>query len=235
MVRGYGFVGKNGQKIFQGIEKKMEQATEAALSGRFRLAESAIRQYVQTQEGSGTEVQTKNRRRKKEITVRQFVDEGGPIDLKPFFRRSQKARKTEKGGWYLVVPMRIKTYSSRKSTEAGRMSNRQYRETLSKFKELGPSHGKTQTIVSDYLYDNRRPGSELFPELNYEPLSKEKGGYQISATQDERTGFRQYVAFRTVSDKSPANSWILNRETATETNLTRDIRRIINQLSRRNR
>lgn len=160
-------------------------------------------------------------------------DSNKPIDLKPYFRRSSKTRRNKRGQWYLVVPMRIMTYNSRKATDAGRMSRRQYKETLNKFKALDGGEGRTQTVVSDYLYDNRRPGSSTFEGLNYTPLAKDKGGNKISAIQNPITGSRKYVAFRTVGAFSKPSSWILNREHATNDNLTENLRKLVREVSKK--
>ena len=160
-------------------------------------------------------------------------DENKPIDLKPYFRRSHKTRRNRKGQWYLVVPMRIMTHNPDKPDSAGRMTKRQYKETLNKFKAMDSGDSRTQTIVSDYLYDNRRPGSSTFEGLNYEPLAKSDGGYKISAEQDPTTGRRKYTAFRTVGAFSDPSSWILNREHATNDNLTENLRKLVREVSKR--
>lgn len=165
------------------------------------------------------------------IVVSVSEDRNKPIDLKPYFRRSSKVRRSQKGHWYLVVPMRIMTHNPNKADSAGRMSRRQYTETLSKFKALDSGDSRTQTIVSDYLYDNRRPGSSTFEGLNYKPLTKQEGGHKISATQDPSTGRRQYTAFRTVGAFSKPSSWIINREHATNDNLTENLRKLVREVS----
>ena len=172
------------------------------------------------------------RRIKDGFSVYESEDRNKPIDLKPYFRRSSKTRRNRKGQWYLVVPMRIMTHNPDKPDSAGRMSRRQYTETLSKFKALDSGESRTQTIVSDYLYDNRRPGSSTFTGLNYEPLAKNKGGHKISAEQDPTTGRRKYTAFRTVGAFSKPSSWILNREYATNDNLTENLRKLVREVSK---
>ena len=166
------------------------------------------------------------------FSVQVWEDRNKPIDLKPYFRRSSKTRRNRKGQWYLVVPMRIMTHNPDKPDSAGRMSKRQYTETLNKFKALDSGDSRTQTIVSDYLYDNRRPGSSTFEGLNYEPLAKNKGGHKISAEQNPTTGRRKYSAFRTVGALSKPSSWILNREHATNDNLTENLRKLVREASK---
>ena len=165
------------------------------------------------------------------IVVSVSEDRNKPIDLKPYFRRSSKVRRSQKGHWYLVVPMRIMTHNPNKADSAGRMSRRQYTETLSKFKALDSGGSRTQTIVSDYLYDNRRPGSSTFEGLNYKPLTQKEGGHKISATRNPTTGSRRYTAFRTVGAFSKPSSWIINRESATEDNLTENLRKLVLEVS----
>lgn len=166
------------------------------------------------------------------FSVQVSEDRNKPIDLKPYFRRSSKTRRNRKGQWYLVVPMRIMTHNPNKPDSAGRMTRRQYSETLNKFKALDSEGGRTQTVVSDYLYDNRRPGSSTFTGLNYEPLTKKQGGHKISAIQNPTTGSRKYVAFRTVGAFSKPSSWILNREYATNDNLTENLRKLVREASK---
>jgi hypothetical protein len=125
-----------------------------------------------------------------EVTQKR-LDKLGVIDLKPYFARSSHRKLKKGGGWYLTVPIpRKKKNMSRRMYDQLRTTN------------IAPSEEKT--IVSDYLYDRRRVSDSSM--LNYTPKS-----YNINK---KRVGKRKhtYVAYRIVSDKSPASSWIINRD-----------------------
>ncbi|AHN66555.1 hypothetical protein Bcp1_078 [Bacillus phage Bcp1] len=113
------------------------------------------------------------------------------IDLKPYFAKSSKRKTKKDGGWYLTVPIRRK---------ARGMSRRMYEQLRAV--DIGDSTNKT--VVSDYLYDRRRQSDASL--LNYTPKSNNINKMKVGRNRHD------YVAFRTVSDKSPASSWIINRD-----------------------
>lgn len=119
------------------------------------------------------------------------MDKMGVIDLKPIFANSGAARPTKDGGWYAIIPIRRTKRS---------MSRRGYEQ----LRQIPVEPGTSSTVISDYLYDRRRASDASM--LNYEPVSN-----NITKTTGEN-GRSTYVAFRTVSSKSPANSWIVNRD-----------------------
>lgn len=126
------------------------------------------------------------------------------IDLKPFFKKHGKPRHDKRGnvvGWYKIVPMRIKSYTNAESTnKSNEMSHRMYQEALA------ASMG-TFKATEDYLYDGRETRLSRVKELNYKPRST-----NLTKLKDNKTNNQtRYIAFRTVSDQSPANSWLLNR------------------------
>ncbi|QEG04150.1 hypothetical protein [Bacillus phage BC-T25] len=112
------------------------------------------------------------------------------IDLKPYFAHSSKRKKTKDGGWYVTVPIRRK---------ARNMSRRMYEQ----LRAIDIAPNTRQTVISDYLYDRRRDSDASM--LNYEPKSKNITKMQAGRNRHD------YVAFRTVSNKSPQSSWIINR------------------------
>lgn len=125
------------------------------------------------------------------------------IDLKPFFKKNSEPRHDKDGnvvGWYKIVPMRIKTYKNAESNnKSNEMSKRMYSKAL--------RDAPMGTFYSDYMYDGRETRLSRVKELNYEPKS-----YAITKLKDNKTNNQtRYIAFRTVSDLSPANSWLLNR------------------------
>lgn len=145
---------------------------------------------------------------------------GDVIDLKKFFQQSTKRKETEDGGWYLVIPMR--RYTGKSDRSFG-MSSRLYKDLLSQRREGGYAQ-----LESSYLYDNRRPGS-MISELNYETKSK-----TITRTPQKYRG-HQYVSFRTVSDKSHPASWVINRSKADPENKTKEVQRIIDEVTAYNK
>lgn len=114
----------------------------------------------------------------------------GVIDLKPYFAHSNKKKMKKGGGWYLRIPI------SRKKKG---MSRRMYDQ----IRQVNMSSSNQRTVVSDYLYDRRRNSDATM--LNYTPKSKNITKQRIGKNR------HSYTAYRTVSDKSPANSWIINR------------------------
>ncbi|QQO40612.1 hypothetical protein 015DV002_175 [Bacillus phage 015DV002] len=114
----------------------------------------------------------------------------GVIDLKPYFAHSSKKKMKKDGGWYLKIPI------SRKKKG---MSRRMYDQ----LRQVNISPNNQRTVVSDYLYDRRRNSDATM--LNYKPKSKNITKQRIGKNR------HSYTAYRTVSDKSPASSWIINR------------------------
>lgn len=134
------------------------------------------------------------------------------IDLKPFFAQSSKVKQKKDGGWYMVIPIKL---GARKT----KATNRKLYEEL-RAVDLGGADSRT--IISDYLYDKRRQSEATM--LNYTPVS--------SNVTKIRTGKNRhdYVAFRTVSDKSPMSSWILNRDKVNSDDESKTFVRNVNRL-----
>lgn len=200
------------RKLFDQMAKRMDKATDnikrQMMQDYYRALSKNLSDDKVTVETSGDS----------EITVKQEVEEKKVIDLKQFFRRSNKVNRTDKGGWYLIVPIRRYTRGAKKSSG---MSRKMYDELRS-----APGSGNT-TLISDYLYTNRRVSP--IPELNYNPKSK-----TITRLKNKQGRGNTYVSFRTVSNTSAPSSWLINRDKATEENLTPRIKSIINQVRRNN-
>jgi hypothetical protein len=141
--------------------------------------------------------------------TQERMDKLGVIDLKPFFRRSSKAKGKADGGWYMVVPIRRK---------ARDMSRRMYEQLRAI--DIGPN--TSQTIISDYLYDRRAQSDASM--LNYTPRSNNITKIVSGKNRHD------YIAFRTVSDKSPASSWILNRDKVNSDDTSKTFIRNVNRL-----
>lgn len=143
-----------------------------------------------------------------EVTEKR-MNKLGVIDLKPFFARSPHAKPKKNGGWYLTIPIQVKKKD---------MSRRMYDQLRS----INISPDNQRTVISDYLYDRRRASDSSM--LNYEPVS-----YNITK---QKIGKRKhsYVAFRTVSDKSPVSSWIVNRDKVNTSDTSKTFIRNVNRL-----
>lgn len=133
----------------------------------------------------------------------------GVIDLKPYFANSKKKRYNKNGGWYLVVPIRRK---------ARGMSRRMYEQ----LRAIDIAPDERRTVISDYLYDRRRVSDASM--LNYEPKS-----HNITKIRSGKNR-HDYVAYRTVSSTSPANSWIVNRGKVNEKDTSKTFIRNVNRL-----
>lgn len=158
----------------------------------------------------------KVKRSKKDVTVASESPSSTTdvIDLKKAFRKSKHAKRKSDGGWYMIVP--IRRYAGRQKKDQARgMSKKLYEELR---------QAPNGNVVSDYLYGNRTVKSQV-PELNYTPKSN-----NISKIKNTAGRGNIYVSFRVVSDKSPANSWLLNRDKADPEDLSEEAKRIVNQV-----
>ena len=140
-----------------------------------------------------------------EVPTKEQYEGGGKrvIDLKPHFKASSKARETKGGGWHLIVPIRRHTPTSNKSN---RMLEEEY--------EMLKGVSMHQTVVDEYLLSNRDWTSPI-KTLSYEPPTRQN--ITRKPKVDARgipTGGSNFIAFRTVSNKSNPSSWILNRQKA---------------------
>lgn len=173
-----------------------------------KLVDSTLNEGMRAVKESGEKVKAKKMPNYLQVTEDR-MEKKGTIDLKPYFARSNKRKEKKDGGWYMVIPIQRRTRD---------MSRRLYDQLR---KEQVPTSGK-KTIVSDFLYDRRRESDATM--LNYTPKSK--------TIEKRRIGKRRhsYVSFRTVSDKSPANSWIINRGNMTEENTSKTMIKNIDRL-----
>jgi len=166
----------------------MQNIGDALVDGTLSAGMDAIRQQ------DSNDIEIKKKPKYLEVTERR-MHKLDVIDLKPYFARSSKKERKKDGGWYLTIPIKRKTRD---------MSRRMYDQLRS----IDMSPNERQTVVSDYLYDRRRDSDASM--LNYTPRSKN--------IEKRRSGNNRhtYTAFRTVSDESPANSWMINRQNVNE-------------------
>lgn len=141
--------------------------------------------------------------------TQERMDNMGVIDLKPIFEKSGAKKMSKDGGWYAIVPIRRTKRS---------MSRRGYEQLRAV--EMEP--GTSRTVIADYLYDRRRASDATL--LNYEPQSK-----TVTKTTGEN-GRSTYVAFRTISSKSPASSWIINRDKVNTEDTSKTFVKNVNQV-----
>lgn len=137
-----------------------------------------------------------------EVTEKQ-LEKQGVIDLKKAFASSSKRKKTKDGGWYLVVPIRIKS---------SRLSRKAYQD----LRRLEVPDGKSHTTtITDYL--------EAVSNKNITHKALQPQSPSGNTTKYRKKGNKNanYFIFRTVSSKSPANSWILNRDKVNDNNFSK--------------
>lgn len=120
------------------------------------------------------------------------------FDLKPYFEQSAHAKPTKSGGWYLRVPI----------------GNR-----ASEFRR---AYGRKQFDIISHIQFGQTAGQDA-NRARFQKILSNAGGlmgsplaYQWKSTNVTRVpygnGLRgQYISFRTVSNKSDPNSWIISR------------------------
>ncbi|WAW11948.1 hypothetical protein [Staphylococcus phage SAP6] len=137
------------------------------------------------------------------------LEKKGVIDLKKAFAHSSKKKRTKDGGWYLTVPIRIKT---------SKMNNKTYQDLRSL--KIDSSSNSVSTLT-DYLEGRRSNISHpsLKPASKSSRITKVRNGKKSS-----------YFMFRTVSSKSPASSWILNRDKVNENNFSKTTLKYVRNL-----
>lgn len=147
----------------------------------------------------------------------------GVVDLKPLFMNSTKAKRKKNGGWYLVIPISL---SSRKLiSSSGRKT---YDNIRKSFSELSPSSTATLNVEGLFSRDYSSLQNMTLPSL----VPPAPSG-NITATKSATGKRTTYVAFRTVSDKSSPQSWVINRKNVSQNNssmtLQKDVASLIRQ------
>lgn len=133
-----------------------------------------------------------------DVTFSKQDEPGGVIDLKEGFSHGSKVRYKRNGGWYTIVPI---------SYKASSLSNAAYQDA----RELRDESTSKATATSyiDYLYGGKSINDETLAEFGI--TTKPHGGNLSRVTQGATRG--SYFAFRTVSDKSSQDSWLLLKDT----------------------
>lgn len=132
------------------------------------------------------------------IIQEQGTQKTGFYDLKTAFARSPKAKQTKAGGWYLKIPISQKAVTFRSAY------GRKLWDTIS-HTEFGTTSGQQANIT-------RFQKILMNSDMNSTPIA-----YQWKSTNVTRLPFGKsqtrgsYISFRTVSDKSNSNSWLIHR------------------------
>lgn len=118
----------------------------------------------------------------------------GFVDLKPAFRNSSNVRYSKSAhDWYMIVPIRRKVKS---------MSSSLYKRA----RQIEVN----STAYLDNLLEERQPAFSPYGTIptNYNNGKQNLGG-NLTRIANKNGNGSSYVAFRTVSAKSPMNSWIV--------------------------
>lgn len=137
----------------------------------------------------------------------------GVLDLKPYFARSSKRKLKKHGGWYMVIPISVKARSFATSTI--------YKRALKEAHDLDA--GETTTVGIKGFLEGRTQNT--LGALQYKPKSN-----KLTISKNETGKRTSYTAFRTVSDKSPANSWIVGRENMNTNNTSKTLSKQVEQM-----
>lgn len=127
----------------------------------------------------------------------------GFYDLKTAFARSPKAKTSKSGGWYLVIPIKNKAKQLR-SAYGSNLWN-----TIS-HTEFGTTSGQDANIA-------RFQKILMNSSMSNSPLAYQWKSANVTRVQMGNSATRgQYINFRTVSDKSNPNSFLVSRSSMEE-------------------
>ena len=127
----------------------------------------------------------------------------GFYDLKTAFARSPKAKTSKSGGWYLVIPI------SRKAKELRSAYGSNLWNTIS-HTEFGTTSGQDANIA-------RFQKILMNSDMSNSPLAYQWKSANVTRVQMGNSTTRgQYINFRTVSDKSNPNSFLVSRSSMEE-------------------
>lgn len=126
------------------------------------------------------------------------------VDLKPAFQHGPKVRYTSAGNWYTIVPIK----RSPKSLGNGLLEQAQKIQV--DYRGMG-----TNFIKDLYSSSSNVDGSPL----SVIARANRTGG-NLTKVISNKTNTENYYAFRTVSAKSPINSWIVGINNARQDDRT---------------
>lgn len=122
------------------------------------------------------------------------------LDLKPFFKNSSKVRFKKNGGWYLIVPIGVK---ARQLNQINSTDYAQLRKS---------SVGTTAPVGNLDKFQQVLQGERSSGLVNPVRYQWQSSGVTRKLTASGKRS--SYISFRTVSDKSASNSWIVGRQVA---------------------
>jgi len=136
-----------------------------------------------------------------EITEKQ-LEKKGVVDLKKAFASSPKRKIGKDGTWHLTIPIRIKTSN---------MSKKTYHD----LRTLDLGNKSSKTIQTNYIQELAKK------EISHPALVPQPPHRNTTKTRSRKSKRASYFIFRTVSAKSPANSWMLNRDRVNQDNFSK--------------
>lgn len=195
------------------IKNYTKTASYAALAFRTNVMSDTIKALSE----SGAEVKTSDSKRIT-ATIGKLSNKG-IIDLKPFFMNSPKAHQKKNGGWYLVIPINMSSRNIQKTS--GRKTYDAIRQA---FSDLGPN--QTGTLSFNGLL------SRVDSSLTLPSLVSPKPFGSLTATKSASGTRTSYIAFRTVSDKSAPQSWVINKKNVNQNDSSATLQREVGTLIR---
>lgn len=166
---------------FRDLKKNLKKMVDAQASYALKVGQAKAISL-------GAETKIVNNRYLDVNFIKRNTD--GVIDLKAGFEKGASAHKKKLGGWYTIVPIRRKVSS---------LSNSAYNEV----RDLEGIPSSTRYI--DILYGGHSLSDESLSAFGV--TTKPTGGNLTRVANGEKRG--SYYAFRTVSDNSAPNSWLL--------------------------
>lgn len=184
--------------VFNHPSKHINNVTNA-------VENEVINQFRYAIDNSGEDVNVKQMPRYLEVTEKQ-KNKNGYVDLKQSFARSPKRKMKKNGGWYLIVPMRLKT---------SKMSRSMYYQV----NKIPTNRKFNNANLADILQNSNGYKNDI-------PITQ---GSKNNITRVKPKGKRNstYVMFRTVSDKSPAGSWFSNGRDKKSKTFSENLRRLV--------
>lgn len=161
--------------------------------------------WLRTKEHSLHVAETKDALEISYSMIKQSMEQNGMtfIDLKQYFKKSPKAKKTKNGGWYLVVPVG----GNHKVSDFRNVYGRSLWDKEIKTLDYGGTFSGDNALPSR-LQSKIQGTGEVIPELEYQWKSS-----SITKIPKGKSGKRSnYITFRTVSNNSNPMSWIIGRQ-----------------------
>lgn len=199
------------------IPESLKNYTKTALYLREAYRSGILSDTAKALTTSGAQVKIDSKRLTATIGT---LANRGVIDLKPLFRNSPKAKQKKNGGWYLIIPMSISSRDLQKTS--GRKTYDAIREA---FSSLGPN--EEATLNFDGLFSRSYTPDTLSPLVPPAPSGS------LTAIKSDSGKRTSYIAYRTVSDKSSPQSWVINRKNVNDNNTSQRLEHEVGVLIRK--